>query len=149
MASSLAFNWLLKSFGNGRYTPPPDSHEHSYHGTHDRTNAARPIALAHVPSDHLITRAILSHYRTTLTFILLQSHLDARYIAKFNAFASYNGRFRWCEFRTNTFSYAIISATVYDPNLNFLVARIFCCFCSRSNCERAFRDRKHFTLIVF
>lgn len=47
---------------------------------------------------------------------------DARYIAKFNAFASHNGLFIWCIFHMNTFSYAIVSAI----NLNFSVAQIFC-----------------------
>lgn len=36
------------------------------------------------------------------------------------------------------FIYAIISATVYDPNLNLSVSRTFCHFCSCANCELAF-----------
>lgn len=34
---------------------------------------------------------------------------------------------------------AIISATVYNPYLNYSIARIFCRFCSCTNCERAFK----------
>ena len=54
----------LKRVGNGRYIYTPyESHEHSYDRTQDRTSAESPIAMAHVQSyDHLITRAILSHY---------------------------------------------------------------------------------------
>ena len=117
----------LKRVGNGRYIYTPyESHEHSYDRTQDRTSAARPIAMAHVQSyDHLITRAILSHYLATLAFIVQQSHINARPIARFNAFASQNGRFRSCDRCATTFSYAIISATVYDPNLNFSIARLF------------------------
>lgn len=59
----------------GIYTPS-DSHDNSYHGTHDRTCASRPIALARVQSfDHLITRATVSHYLTTLASILQQSYI--------------------------------------------------------------------------
>lgn len=57
------------------------------------------------------------------------------YIA--NTFASHNGRFRSCEFRNFSSSYASILATVYDSNLNFSVARIFNRFCFSVNCERA------------
>ena len=65
---------------------------------------ARPIAMAHVQSyDHLITRAILSHYLATLAFIVQQSHINARPIARFNAFASQNGRFRSCDRCATTF----------------------------------------------
>ena len=54
---------------------------------------ARPIALAHVQSpDHLVSRAILSHYLSTVAFIVKQSHIDARYIARFNAFTSHTAR---------------------------------------------------------
>ena len=95
--------------------------------------------MAHVQSyDHLITRAILSHYLATLAFIVQQSHINARPIARFNAFASQNGRLRSCDRCATTFSYAIISATVYDPNLNFSIARLFGRFWSCANCERAF-----------
>ena len=97
--------------------------------------------MAHVQSyDHLITRAILSHYLATLAFIVQQSHINARPIARFNAFASQNGRLRSCDRCATTFSYAIISATVYDPNLNFSIARLFGRFSSCANCERAFRS---------
>lgn len=65
--------------------------------------------------------------------------MDARYIAEFNAFRSHSGRFRLRKVRTNTFSYAITSATVYDPYLKFLVAWIFSRFCSFANCERVFK----------
>lgn len=58
-----------------------------------------------------------------------------RYIARLHAFASHNGRFRTCEFRTNNSNRRFFSATVYDPNLNLLIARIFCCFCFCANCE--------------
>ena len=95
--------------------------------------------MAHVQSyDHLITRAILSHYLATLAFIVQQSHINARPIARFNAFASQNGRFRSCDRCATTLSYAIISATDYDPNLNFSIARLFGRFWSCANCERAF-----------
>lgn len=54
---------------------------------------ARPIVLAHVQlSDHLVSRAILSHYLSAVAFIEQQSHIDARYIAIFNAVTSYNAR---------------------------------------------------------
>ena len=98
--------------------------------------------MAHVQSyDHLITRAILSHYLATLAFIVQQSHINARPIARFNAFASQNGRFRSCDRCATTSSYAIISATVYDPNLNFSIARLFGRFWSCANCERALKLR--------
>ena len=130
----------MKSFGNRRYIYPSDSHEHPYQCTQDRKSAPRAIALTHVQSsDHLINCAILSHYFTTLAFVVQQSCIDARYIARFNAFALHNGRFRSCEFRRNIFSCAIISATVYNPNQNFSVARIFCRFCSCANCDRSLR----------
>ena len=94
--------------------------------------------MAHVQSyNHLITRAILSHYLATLAFIVQQSHINARPIARFNAFASQNGRFRSCDRCATSFSYAIISATVYDPNPNFSIARLFGRFWSCANCERA------------
>lgn len=63
-AFSLAFNCVYwKAFKiHGIYTPS-DPHEHSYHGTHNRTNAARPVELANFHScDPLITRVILSNY---------------------------------------------------------------------------------------
>lgn len=63
--------------------------------------------------------AILSDYLTTLAFIVLYSHIDARYIVRFKAFVSHNVCFRSSQFRTNTFPYTIILATVYDPILNF------------------------------
>ena len=86
------------------YIYPSDSHEHSYHCTQDHTSAPRAIALTHVQSsDHLINCAILLHYFTTLAFIVQQAYIDARYIARFNAFALHNGRFRSCEFHTNIF----------------------------------------------
>ena len=110
--------------------------------------AARPIAMAHVQSyDHLITRAILSHYLATLAFIVQQSHINARPIARFNAFTSQNGRFRSCDRCATTFSFAIISATVYDPNLNFSIARLFGRFWSCANCERAFSKSDTMTAI--
>ena len=100
--------------------------------------------MAHDQSyDHLITRAILSHHLATLAFIVQQSHINAKPIARFNAFASQNGRFRSCDRCVTTFSYAIISATVYDPNLNFSIARLFGRFWSCANCERAFRACLH------
>ena len=126
------------------YTPY-ESHEHSYDRTQDRTSAARPIAMAHIQScDHMTTRAILSHYLATLAFIVQRSHINARPIARFNAFASQNGRFRSCDRCATTFSYAIISATVYDPNLNFSIARLFGRSWSCANCERAFS--KHLSM---
>ena len=107
--------------------------------------------MAHVQSyDHLITRAILSHYLATLAFIVQQSHINARPIARFNAFASQNGRFRSCDRCATTFSYAIISATVYDPNLIFSIARLFGRIWSCANCERALRGLwKHQTFCQY
>lgn len=68
------------------------------------------IALAHVKSsNHLVSRAMLSHYLTTLLFIVLESLIDAGYFARFT---SHNGRSRSCELRTITFSHAITSATI-------------------------------------
>ena len=114
----------------------------------DRTSAARPIAIAHVQSyDHLITRAILSHYLATLAFIVQQSHINARPIARFNAFASQYGRFRSCDRCATTFSYAIFSATVYDPNLNFLIAWLFARFWSCTNCERSLSCKANLSII--
>lgn len=108
--------------------------------TMDRRSTECQILPANVQlSIHLITHAILSLYITTLAFTVQQSHMDARYIAKFNAFRSHSGRFRLRKVRTNTFSYAITSATVYDPYLNSLVAWIFSRFCSSANCERVFQ----------
>ena len=104
---------------------------------------ARPIALAHVQSsDHLVSRAILSHYLSTVAFIVQQSHIDARYIARFNAFTSHNARLDRANFVRILFSNAIISATVYDSYLIFSVARIFGRFCSCANCERGFRYQR-------
>ena len=104
--------------------------------------------MAHVQSyDHLITRAILSHYLATLAFIVQQSHINARPIARFNAFASQNSRFRSCDRCATTFSYAIISATVYDPNLNFSIARLFGRFWSCANCERALKLANRWRLL--
>lgn len=83
------------------------------------------MALTHVQSfDHLITCAILSYMYLT------------RDTAKLNAFASLNDRLRSSEFCTSIF-FHIISATVYDPNLTFSIARILCRFCLSANCERA------------
>lgn len=98
-----------------------------------------PIALVHVQSsDHLVFHAILSHYLTTPAFIVQHLHIDTKYIARFNAFTMHNGRSKMCKFRTSTFSYAIILATVCKSYLIFLVAQIFCRFCSCANCERGF-----------
>lgn len=60
--------------------------------------------------------------------------IDARYITWFNLFASHDDYFRSCKYCTNTFTYSIISAPVYDPNLNFSVAQIFCWFCWCASC---------------
>lgn len=70
-------------------------------------------------SDHLITRPIPSN--DLPTFIVQQSHILVRYIKIFNTFSSSYCRFRYCELSMismNTFSYAIILAKVYDPNLD-------------------------------
>ena len=76
---------------------------------------ARPIALTHVQSsDHLVSRAILSHYLSKVPFIVQESHIDARYIARFNAFTSHNARLDRANFVRILFSNAIISAKVYD-----------------------------------
>lgn len=84
---------------------------------HEHTSAAGSIACLYLQSsDRLIIRNILLHYFITLAFIVQQLHIEARYIARFNAFAL---RFISCKFRKNTFLYAIISTTVYDPNLFF------------------------------
>lgn len=119
-----AFNydyWRALGTGGIHTSTPFDSPDRSYHGTHDRTSAPRPIALTPVQSsDHLITRDILSHYLTALAFTVQQSHIDTRYIARFNAFASHNVSFGACVFRRNTFSPAIIWASVYDLNLHFV-----------------------------
>lgn len=95
----------------------------------------RMIARAlHVQSHlRMFTCVILSHCLTTLTFFVQQSHIDAWYIARLNA--SHNGRFRSSKFHTNTFPYSFFLATVYDQNLHFSVARIFCYFGSCANCE--------------
>lgn len=70
---------------------------------------ARPITLAHVQSsDHLVSRAFLSYYLSTVAFIVQESHTDARYIARFNAFTSYNARLDRAKFVRILFSYAII-----------------------------------------
>lgn len=45
----------------------------------------RPYQSVHtLSSDHLITRATLSHYYLTVAFIIKQSHVDLRFIARFN-----------------------------------------------------------------
>lgn len=54
------------------------------------------------------------------------SHINARFIARFTAFTSQNGRFESCEFCMSTFSFVNTLWTVYDPYLIFSVARIFC-----------------------
>ncbi len=52
-------------------------------GSHDRTFTIRSVTLTHAPSsDHLITRTILSLYRTTLAFVAQRTHQDARHIAR-------------------------------------------------------------------
>lgn len=88
-----------------------------HNAMHEHTSAAGSIACVYLQSsDRLIIRNILLHYFITLAFTVQQLHIEARYIAKFNAFAL---RFISCKFRKNTFLYAIISTTVYDPNLFF------------------------------
>lgn len=99
-------------------------------------------------SNHLITCTTLSHYIPILAYIVQQLYIDARYIARFNAFASHNCRFRLYEFCTNTFLYAIISATVYDQNLNCSIARIFFRFCSCANCDNGLND-KYENIVLF
>lgn len=130
VVSSVVFNhfyWRVTETGGTCIDIPSDSHGHSCNVTHERTSAARPIALVHVqPSDYLVIRAILLHYHTALAFIIHQSHINARFIARFTAFTSQNGRFESCEFCMSTFSFANTLWTVYDPYLIFSVARIFC-----------------------
>lgn len=98
--------FLIKSFGNEQYIYPSDSYRHLYDETLNQTSAARPIALAHVQSsDHLVFLVILLLYLTTFAFIAQQSYIVVRYITRFNAFSSHNGRS--CKFRTSNFSYSI------------------------------------------
>lgn len=102
---------LLTGIGNWRYTVyiPSDSYENSYDDTHDRTSVVRPMALPHVQSsDHLVFHAILSHYLTTLAFIVQHLHIDARYIARFNAFISHNGRSESFEFHRVLFHMRLV-----------------------------------------
>lgn len=100
--------FLLKRVGNGRYKypphppPTPDSNDHSYHYS---PNCICIRSVVRSP-DHL--RDPIA-YLTPLAFILQQSYIDVRYIASFNEFASHTVCFGYCEFRTNTFPYAIIS----------------------------------------
>lgn len=130
VVSSVVFNhfyWRVTETGGTCIDIPSDSHGHSCNVTHERTSAARPIALVHVQSsDYLVTRAILLHYHTALAFIVHQLHINARFIARFTAFTSQNGRFESCEFCMSTFSFVNTLWTVYDPYLIFSVARIFC-----------------------
>lgn len=88
-------------------------------------------------SNHLIFLLILSLNFSILTITVQQSHKDARHITRLSAFELHNSRFRSSKFYTNTFSYAIILATVYDPHLIFLVSQSFCQFCSCANSERS------------
>lgn len=84
---------LLKSVGNWK-------HEHLY--------LENMIARAHLVQSHWCTFNV-DHFHdtilffTTLAFIEQQSHKDARYISRFNAFASRKVRLRSCAFCTNTF----------------------------------------------
>lgn len=115
--NSLAFNYVCWR-ALEIYTSS-DSRTHSYHGTHDRTSnrtynrptrgiSRNPIALSF-------------NSLSTVALILQQSHIDARYIARFNLLTSHNAS---VEFRTNTFSSAILSATVYYSYLIFFVCTI-------------------------
>lgn len=81
---------LLESVGNRQYIPPPFLTRTRICTMEVQRMIALPIALAHVQSsDHLVSRAILSHYPSTAPFTGDQSHLDARYILRFNAFTSF------------------------------------------------------------
>lgn len=106
-ACSLAFNyvyWRASEMG-GIYYTPSDAHEHSYHGTHDRTSnriGARPIVRSPGLSRDPIALSFSSRFHW--------------YIALLNGYIEQHS-LRSCEFATNTFSNAIISATVYDSYL--------------------------------
>lgn len=95
VVSSVVFNhfyWRVTETGGTCIDIPSDSHGHSCNVTHERKSAARPIALVHVQSsDYLVIRAILLHYHTALAFIVHQSHINERFIARFTAFTSQNG----------------------------------------------------------
>lgn len=123
VVSSVVFNhfyWRVTETGGTCIDIPSDSHGHSCNVTHERTSAARPIALVHVQSsDYLVTRAILLHYHTALAYQRkIYSKIHCIYIAE--------RRFESCEFCMSTFSFANTLWTVYDPYLIFSVARIFC-----------------------
>lgn len=76
----------------GLFVTQADSHKNSYHLKLNGMNSTRPMGLAPVhSSDHLITRAILSHNLTTIAFSVQELHIDARY-TRFNTFASYYSR---------------------------------------------------------
>lgn len=92
---------------------PSESHEHLYDGKHTWCLSYHIGAHSVFP----ITWSLSWSYRlifSILTITVQQSHKDARHI-------TYNSCFRSSKFYTDTFSYAIILATVYDPHLHFLV----------------------------
>lgn len=78
-----------------------------------------------------------SHSYMYLVHVTHDSTSAARQIVRLKCVCiAQRGRFRSCEFRMNTFSNAIISATFYDLYLFFSDTRIVCRFCSCANWER-------------
>lgn len=101
-----------------------------------------PLVLSHWRTlNRPIIWSFVQSYRIFLQYSLAFSHIEVRYIAKFIAFTSQNGRSESCKLRRSNFSYAIILPTVYKPYLIILVARIivFCCVCSCGNCEKGLK----------
>lgn len=97
---------------------PSESHEHLYDG---KTYVVLSHYCTFSFSNHLIFLLILLLNFSILTIIVQQSRKDARHITRLSVFELHNSCFRSSTFYTDTFSYAIILATVYDPHLHFLV----------------------------
>lgn len=112
-----------------------------YAWSHERRTSNRNGAHSIVQSSDNSRDSIALSYHTGVHCTTV-----ARYtcIARFNAFASHNGRFRSCEFRTNTYEYFFINdyfCNSLRSKSNCSVARIFCRFWSCAICERAFRSK--------
>lgn len=100
-----------------------DSHNHSYHKTHDRTRVARPIAFAHVHLRDPIALSYNTHFLCTTVAYRRMIYRTIKCIA------------HRANFIRILFHIRVFLATVYDQNLHFSVARIFCYFGSCANCE--------------
>lgn len=98
---------LLKNVGNGRnlYSPLNRTRKRLIGQTSYRIYARSMVR-------SFGRRAIPSNYLTTPAFNVQQSHIESKYIERYNAFTSHNNRSETCVFRKSIFPNAIILATV-------------------------------------